>query len=199
MEEEELKSGLSPGPTFSTTGRPSPSRSKVACLSDQMDLMRPPSGLPVCPDSSLSLRKPPSLLSLPRTWAHVAKAAYSQFNICAHPESDYTAMHIIQHNSRGICHIYRHHLHNVHKYTQTCSHKGSHICIFIQWTLMLLHREAAQMQTSHTCSFTCLSPNNKYTCSFHITQAPTSAQCRTPNPPPTRTLSIVPRSSTRPR
>lgn len=100
--EEGWESGLSPGPTFSPTERPSPGRSKVACLSDHSGLMKPPSGPPVCPDSSLSLRKPPSLPSLPRARAH---AAYSQFNICAHPKSDYKAMQIIQHNSRGMSYI----------------------------------------------------------------------------------------------
>lgn len=77
--EEGWESGLRPGPTFSTTERPSPGRSKVAWLSDRHGLMRAPPVDPQGADSSLSLRKPPSLPSLPRT---PACAAYSQLNIC---------------------------------------------------------------------------------------------------------------------
>lgn len=139
MVEEGLESGPSPGPTFSSTERPSPSRSKVACLSDQRGLMRPPSGPAVCPDSSRSLRKPPSL---PRTRAHVAKTAYSQLNICAPPKSDYKAMRIIQHNSRGTCHI-QSSSHNVRIHTNLFPRGFTHICILIQWTPTPVRTEAA--------------------------------------------------------
>lgn len=139
MVEEGLESGPSPGPTFSSTERPSPSRSKVACLSDQRGLMRPPSGPAVCPDSSLSLRKPPSL---PRTRAHVARAAYSQFNICAPPKSAYKAMRIIQHNSRGICHI-QSSSHSVQIHPNLFPQGFTHICILIQWTPPPVRTEAA--------------------------------------------------------
>ena len=97
------ESGSSPGLTLSTTRRPSPGRSKGASLSDQTGLMRSPGGPSVCPDSSLSLRKPPPLPSLPCTWASGPKTAYSQFNTRVLQKQITQRCRLIQRNSHGIC------------------------------------------------------------------------------------------------
>ena len=130
--------------------------------------MRSPSGLPVCPDSSLSLRKSPPSPSLPlHMGIHGPKNVYSQFNTCVLQRQLTQPCRLIQHNSHGICPQITSHRHimctHTYRLVPTRVHTGAfspkrHGCL-CTWKL----------QTQNlTYIFTCLSPYNRYPCSSHI-------------------------------
>lgn len=122
--------------------------------------MRSPSGLPVCPDSSLSLRKSPPSPSLPlHMGIHGPKNVYSQFNTCVLQRQLTQPCRLIQHNSHGICPQITSHCHIMCTHTYRLVPTRVHICAFSsKGHGCLCTRKLHRHKTSHTYSR--LSPYN---------------------------------------
>lgn len=142
----------------------------------------------MCPDSSLSLRKPPPLPSLPCIWASGPKTAYSQFNTRVLQKQITQPCRLIQRNSHGICPQIASHHHimctdiyklvptRVHTHvhfhpmdTDACAHRSCadtkphihvHMFIHTQPTYMFISHHLS----THICSmsYTKSSPNKNF-------------------------------------